>query len=767
METEMIGSGTPDMKITGRPPETAGASDPFTPASHTDGNAAANMGSAGGISGAANMAQSGGSEKPRPKKSTEAKKRRRKRIRLIVILIIVIAGIVFAARNLLKGGGESDSMILTDFAQYGAITATVEGSGVTRAKNSETMMTPAAGTVREIFVEEGDVVSAGDLLYIIDSEAARKAVTDAEDGVQTARDAVTRAEEGVRTAEEGVRTAEEGVRTAEESVRTAEESVRTAEDNVHTEEEGVRTEQENVTKARENVKTEQEGVDAALKRVETAEKDLADARKKREDLTLEADWEGKLTDTQKLNIGDKITEGTVVATLVDDARLRLTQWFSGGFKNEIHEGQRAEVTIPALMSTVEGYVEKAHENERINPDDGALYFSVDILMENAGGLAAGMSASAMIDTDSEKAVSPDPGKLEYMRTKELKAGATGDVLQSFLEDYHPVAEGELLLILDGEEVEKAIEDAEKVVEDRQNDVENARKRVTDAENNVSEAQKRVDSQRRRVTDAQKTVESARKGVTDAQKSVETAQRGVETAKRGVTDAERTVETNQKAVEEAIKKVEEAQKILDKCQAVSPIDGKVVGLDLTVGEEAASGKAAMTISDPSMISVSATVDERNMSYIKKGMSVDLNQFDRIATGIVDSISLSSTLSNGVATYPMVITVDNSDETLQINSNIQYSLVASQNDHCLIVPVQCVRNVSNMDGESLTVVYVTGEEPPENALDDIIDNETIPENFWPVEVRTGIQDSFNVEILSGLEEGMEVFTQMQTDFGFGMF
>ena len=717
----------------------------------------------------------------RPKKSTEARKRRRKRIRIAVILIIIAIFIIFAVRRFTGNSGEDDTMILTDFVRYGAITAKVEGNGVTRAKNSETMMTPAAGTVREILVEEGDAVSAGDLLYVMESESARQAVSDAEDGVQAARDAVDRAVEGVRTAEESVRTAEEGVRTAEESVRTAEESVRTAEesvrtaedgvrtaqDNVRTEEEGVRTEEENVTRARENVKTEQEGVDAALKRVETAQKDLDDARKKRDDLTLEADWAGKLTETKKLNAGDSLSEGTVVAVLVDDGYLRLTQWFSGGFLHEIREGQRAMISIPALMSTIEGEVEKVHENSRINPDDGASYFSVDIIMRNAGVLAAGMTASAAIETDSDRAVSPDAGELEYIRTKELKTGATGDVVESFLEDYHAVEAGELLLILDGEQVEDAITDAEKALEDRQDEVENARKRVTDAQNNVTEAQKRVDSQKRRVTDAEKAVESARKGVESAQKGVTDAQRGVETAKRGVTEAERTVETNRKAVDEALKKVEDAEKTLEKCRAVSPIDGKVVGLDLTVGEEVSSGKAAMTISDPSVISVSATVDERNMGYIKKGMSVELNQFDKISQGIVESVSLSSTLNNGVATYPMLITADNADEILQINSNIQYSLVASQNDNCLIVPVQCVHNVSNMDGESLTVVYIKSEMPPENALEDIIDSETVPEGFWPVEVKTGIQDSFNVEILSGLQEDDEVFTQMQMNYGFGMY
>ena len=55
----------------------------------------------------------------------------------------------------------------------------------------------------------------------------------------------------------------------------------------------------------------------------------------------------------------------------------------------------------------------------------------------------------------------------------------------------------------------------------------------------------------------------------------------------------------------------------------------------------------------------------------------------------SVSLSSTINNGVATYPMVISVDNTEETLQVNSYINYTLTASENDNCLILPIQCVR------------------------------------------------------------------------------
>ena len=682
----------------------------------------------------------GGSRKPKKKLSAAERKKRRRIIRVIVVILLLAGGGFWAYRKFFAGsGGGSQAIPLTDFAQYGAITATVEGSGMTRAKNSESMIIPYNGTVQEVSVEEGDLVTAGQALYVIDSEDARKAVTDAEDGVTAAREAVDRAKEGVRSAEDSVRTAEEGVATARERVTAAEEDVITAQERVKTAEEGVTAAEKDVVSAQE--------------RVESARKDLEKIRAKLDDLQVKAAYTGKVLEVAKLTPGDKLSEGAKVATLVDDTRFRLTQYYSYAYADEIKPGQSARVSVPSLMSELSGVVETVHMISRPTAE-GSQLFSAEIVVDNDGALAADMDASAAIDTGDEFAAPYDSGKLEYYRTSDLKTDVGGTVIESILVDYLPVQRGQVVVILDSDTLDDQISDAQKVVEDRQKDVE--------------DREKAVDSAKKAVTDAEKGVDSARKGVTDAQDGVTTALRGVETAKKGVTEAEKTVAENEKAVEEAQKKVLKAQEELLKCNAVAPIDGKVIGLNLVQGEEVAANTTAMIISDTSSIIVNATVDSRNISYIKKGLPVDLNQWDQaFATGYVESVSLSSTSSNGVTTYPLVIAVDSPDENFQVNSDVRYTIVASQNDNCLLVPIQCVRNASTEDGESVTVVYVGGERP-DNALDDVVIFEDIPNDFWPVPVEIGIQDSFNVEIRSGLEAGQEVFTQMQEeDYAFSMF
>ena len=529
-----------------------------------------------------------------PVKKKLSRKTRRRIIRWCVILVVlaVIAGVLF---KLLGGKKDAEKQVVTDFVQYGAITAKVEGSGLVKAKSSESISISTPGTVLEVLVTEGQEVTAGTPLFTVDSPAAQAAVQ----------------------------------------------------------------------KARSQV----EGYE---KQLSTAQKDIAG-------LNLAASYPGKLMEVATLNPGDTISKGQTVAQLNDDTRLRLEQYYSYAYAGELKAGQIVDVSIPALMTTIPGRVEAVHMVSRITPG-GSKLFSAEIIVENEGALTADMAASATAVVNGETVYPYEPGKLEYYRTGELKSTVDGTVLSSSLVNYLQVSAGQVLVRIDGEESESEIF------------------------------------------------------------------------------------TIEQSLEEAREELEKAEKNLANCNAVAPIDGRVIGLSIQPGDEINTQQPILTISDTSSLIVNANVDERNISYIKPGMMVDLDQWGNAAVGTVESVSLSSTVNNGVATYPMVVSMDNAEGTIQVNSNIQYSLVASQNDNCLVLPIQAVRTVSLEDGSTATVVYVSGDRP-DNALDGIMADEEIPDGFWAVPVEIGISDNYNVEIKSGVEEGTEVFTQIQTTEAWG--
>ena len=91
---------------------------------------------------------------------------------------------------------------------------------------------------------------------------------------------------------------------------------------------------------------------------------------------------------------------------------------------------------------------------------------------------------------------------------------------------------------------------------------------------------------------------------------------------------------------AQKNLEEAQKALDLLNGVSPISGTVMSVSMEVGQEVATGTTVMVVSDTTVIQLDANVDERNISYIKEGMSVDVTQNENQFMGTVTSVSLTS-------------------------------------------------------------------------------------------------------------------------------
>ena len=218
---------------------------------------------------------------------------------------------------------------------------------------------------------------------------------------------------------------------------------------------------------------------------------------------------------------------------------------------------------------------------------------------------------------------------------------------------------------------------------------------------------------------------------------------------------------------AQKSLEEAQKNLDSLIGVAPIDGTVLSIGITAGEEAKTGTVAISIADTTTMVINAQVDEMNVSYAKAGMPVTIKLWENEMYGVIDSVSLSATAENGVARFPMVISVDNTEGQLMSGAYVNYSFTASQSDDCLVVPIQCVKSAQTVDGTSCKVLFVQTDEPPVNDVELDTGMMDVPDGFYPAVVEVGISDNHNVEIKSGVEEGVTVYAGVvSNDGGMGM-
>ncbi|MPM03278.1 hypothetical protein SDC9_49543 [bioreactor metagenome] len=531
---------------------------------------------------------------PAPAKAP-AKKHKKRKVRNIIIAVIVVAALAvggFLLWKFLNKSDEEKGEILTDTATRSSIQSKVEGSGMTKAKDSATITLGASGTVAEIFVSEGEMVTQGQPLYRITSP--------------------------------------------------------TAEDEVVT--------------ARTNLMNRQ--------------KELDDLYKELSQLTVKASFDGQLLDVASFTVGDDVSKGTTVATLVDNTKLKLSVYFSYAYEKDIYVGQKAEVSVPAVMSSFTGTVEEVNMVRRVSPE-GSVLFEAVIVLDNPGTLTADMTASAVLTDSTGTSIYPYSSvKLAYYRTITITTKAAGPVEQVSLLNYAGVKSGDVLLVM------------------------------------------------------------------------------------GDLDTAASIREKQKEVDTATENLKSAEEALSDFNAVAPISGTVISCSLTPGLEVKSGDTAITISDTSVMTVEISIDERNVSYVKPGMSVDLDQWGTVYTGVVESVGQQGTGQSGISTFPAVVKVENSSGQLMSGMYVTYSFVASQSDDCLVIPIQCVRYVNDENGEPATVVFLQRDSAPENAvtLDSSVE---IPDGFYAVPVKTGLSDTYNVEITEGLTDGDVVFTNYNKD------
>ena len=331
--------------------------------------------------------------------------------------------------------------------------------------------------------------------------------------------------------------------------------------------------------------------------------------------------------------------------------------------------------------------------------EGSKCFEVVVALDNPGTLTEGMAASAGLTVGGQAVYPYQNGKLAYQETREVTAKVPGPLKTSFLHNHAPVKKGQAILVLGPDELDKQLEE-----------------------------------KRESVTSARESVDSARTAVESAQETLASARDKVKKALEQEADM-------------AVK---------------APITGTVLTCLLEQGEKADSGQLGILLADTSVMRIDIQVDERNVSRVKTGMTCTITQTglggeENTFEGTVESVSLTGKSENGVSFFPAVVKVDNGDGAMLNGMSIEYELVLAQSEDCLVVPAQAVQYT-----EQGSCLFVKADRRPDNAVD-LGDGVEIPRGFYAVPVETGLSNSAQVEIKSGVEEGMEVFTQKLVESG----
>lgn len=232
---------------------------------------------------------------------------------------------------------------------------------------------------------------------------------------------------------------------------------------------------------------------------------------------------------------------------------------------------------------------------------------------------------------------------------------------------------------------------------------------------------------------------------------------------GADDLEDQIQTKQNEIDAATETLNNAIEGLANFNAVAPISGTVTSCTLTPGAEVKENDTVIIIANNTTMLVTITVDDRNIGFIKPGDTVELNGGQFIGT--VTSIDVAGAeQGTGMTSYPVTLTVDNMDGSLYEGMWMDYSFVTSESDNCILVPTSSVQYFSDAEGNRQAVVFVQRETRPDDVPElnlptfepgQVRTFPTEEQGYYPVIVETGLSDTQNVEIISGVNEGDNVF------------
>ena len=224
----------------------------------------------------------------------------------------------------------------------------------------------------------------------------------------------------------------------------------------------------------------QDQVTQAQTQVDNLNKEMSALLEDANNLTVRAPFAGKLINVKEFQPDQEVAKETAVATLVNDKKLKLSLYFSYAYENQIHTGQSVQVSIPTVMGTYTGTVEKINKVRFISPE-GAVHFEAVIAFQNPGTLTAGMDASATLTASDGSAIYPyENGKTEYYETREIVTKAAGPVVsQGNLMDYADVSAGEALLTLGSSTINENIMSKQKEIDEAQKKLADAQKGLAD------------------------------------------------------------------------------------------------------------------------------------------------------------------------------------------------------------------------------------------------------------------------------------------------
>ena len=457
------------------------------------------------------------------------------------------------------------------------------------------------------------------------------------------------------------------------------------------------------------------------------------AQRQSEDLKITAPCSGVLSGITAKK-GEEVQQGQEIAKVSNSVVLRVVLPFNESQISSIYTGAAARVTSSANMGGVNGkVVDKA--TVATPQSDGSKLYDVTVEFANPGAFVEGQVVGGEING----MISPGSGKIQYSENGSAKSNAAGTIEKIYYGNGDYVKRGQTIMTISSDTVSDNIKNS-----------------------SIS-------------------------------------------------------------YENAKLSMEEAQKQLENYSITAPISGTVITKNSKAGDtidKTNSTQVLMVVADISTLKFSLQIDELDVSKVEVGQEVEITSDalpDETFRGQISNVSVEGTATNGVTTYTAEVLIPEPGN-LRPSMNVDASVIVESAENVLRVPAS---DVTTIMGDSY--VYVpedselgkkakqeektreksqkkekpsgtpdtTGEKPegapdmsgekPDGAPDssdatppDMTNDQAknassgapggatppAPEGFVSVKVTVGISSDDYTEIVSGLSEGDEVYSQTVT-------
>jgi len=226
--------------------------------------------------------------------------------------------------------------------------------------------------------------------------------------------------------------------------------------------------------------------------------------------------------------------------------------------------------------------------------------------------------------------------------------------------------------------------------------------------------------------AQARVDSAKALVAQAQAQLDLLKAGPSAEDIAAAEAQ---------VAQAQAALNQAKLALEAATLVAPFDGTVAFVGADVGELVSSATPMIILADLSDYHIDLNIDETDIGRIEVGqkVKVTLDAFpDEELMGKVTNIDPLATVTQGVVTYRVTVSLEPTDLPLKPDMTAVADIIVERKEGVLLVPNRAIKR----DQEGKYVEVLVGD------------------RLERVYITTGLSDGTVTEVIAGLEEGMEV-------------